>query len=133
MPITFFAPYLFLPPGIRDISFYEKAFGAEELRRWNNEDGSLHVAELAIDGCLFHVHEDKPSAGRFHPQAIKGTTMQVGLFVKDVDAVMQQAEKAGGTVLSQPETFDYGYRQGELRDPFGHVWLIQTKVDPVNR
>ncbi|MEP7141393.1 MAG: hypothetical protein ABI707_00925 [Ferruginibacter sp.] len=42
---TFFAPQLNVKSGIRDIDFYSKAFGAIELRRWTNDDGSLHVAE----------------------------------------------------------------------------------------
>lgn len=44
---TFFAPQLYIANGVTDISFYEKAFGAIELRRWNNDDGTLHVAELS--------------------------------------------------------------------------------------
>jgi uncharacterized glyoxalase superfamily protein PhnB len=56
---TSFAPQLFIKNGIKDISFYEKAFGAVELRRFSNEDGSIHVAELSINGALFHLHEEK--------------------------------------------------------------------------
>ena len=50
-----FAPQLYIKGGITDISFYEKAFGAIELRRWTNDDASIHVAELSIDGAIFHV------------------------------------------------------------------------------
>jgi len=50
---TFFAPQLFIPSGITDISFYFKAFGAVEIRPWRNDDGSIHVAELAINGTIF--------------------------------------------------------------------------------
>ncbi len=32
------------------------------MRRWNNDDGTLHVAELSISGALFHIHEEKKSA-----------------------------------------------------------------------
>ena len=56
---TYFAPQLYIKSGIKDISFYEKAFGAVELRRFSNEDGSIHVAELSIHGALFHLHEEK--------------------------------------------------------------------------
>jgi PhnB protein len=54
---TFFAPELFINNGIKDISFYEAAFGAIELRRFSNDDGTIHVAELSIHGALFHLHE----------------------------------------------------------------------------
>lgn len=125
---TFFAPQLYIKSGITDISFYTKAFGAVELRRWSNDDGSLHVAELAIDGMLFHLHEEKESAGQFSPVTCKGTTALVGLFVPDVDKVMQDAVAAGAKEMNPATSYEYGYRQGEIKDPFGHVWLIETKI-----
>ena len=54
---TYFAPELFINNGVKDISFYEKAFGATEQMRFTNDDGSIHVVELAIDGAIFHLHE----------------------------------------------------------------------------
>jgi len=130
MPVnpTFFAPQLYIKNGVTDISFYEKAFGAVELRQWMNDDGSYHVAELSIDGALFHLHEEKPSAGQFSPEKIKGTTTLVGLFVSDVDAVMNKAIAAGAIVVSPAQSYDYGYRQGEIKDPFGHYWMIEAKI-----
>ena len=127
---TFFAPQLYIKSGITDISFYTKAFGAVELRRWSNDDGSLHVAELAIDGMLFHLHEEKESAGQFSPVTCKGTTALVGLFVPDVDAVMISAINAGATLISKAKTYEYGYRQGIVEDPFGHRWMIEKVVQP---
>ena len=41
-----FAPQLYIKNGVTDISFYEKAFSAVELRRFTNDDGSIHVAEF---------------------------------------------------------------------------------------
>jgi PhnB protein len=125
---TYFAPHLYIPGGVTDISFYEKAFGAVELRRFNNEDGTVHVAELSINGALFHIHEDKIAAGQLSPGKVNGTTALIGLFVQDVDSVMANAVNAGGIVVSPAQSYDYGYRQGEVKDPFGHVWLIEKEV-----
>lgn len=126
--VTTFAPQLFIESGVRDISFYQKAFGAIELRRFSNEDGSIHVAELSIDGALFHLHEEKPRAGHLSPQKINGTTALIGLFVSDVDAVMNKAVEAGAKIVSPAQSYDYGYRQGNIQDPFGHVWMIEAKL-----
>ncbi len=90
-----FAPMLYINSGIKNIDFYTNAFGAIELRRWSNDDGSIHVAELSIDGTMFHLHEEKPKAGQFSAERIKATTTALGLFVDDVDVVMQQAIAAG--------------------------------------
>ena len=125
---TSFAPQLYIKNGIKDISFYEKAFGAVELRRITNDDGSIHVAELSIHGALFQLHEEKIKAGQFNPELHNGTTMLIGLFVPDVDAVMNNAISAGAILTSPAQSYDYGYRQGEIKDPFGHAWMIEMKI-----
>ncbi len=125
---TYFAPQLYIEGGITDVSFYEKAFGAIEVRRWTNDDGSIHVAELSVDGAIFHIHEEKLSAGQFNPKGVNGTTALIGLFVSDVDDVMTNAIDAGATIVSPAQSYDYGYRQGEISDPFGHVWMIEMKI-----
>jgi PhnB protein len=125
---TFFAPELFINNGIKDISFYEAAFGAIELRRFSNDDGSIHVAELSINGALFHLHETTAKPYLFSPSANNGTTVCIGLFVPDVDAVMNKAIKAGAIEVHPAQDYDYGYRQGTIKDPFGHYWQIQKKI-----
>ena len=122
-----FAPQLYIKNGVTDISFYEKAFGVE-LRRFSNEDGTIHVSELSINGTLFHLHEETSKKSQFSPERVNGTTVLIGLFVEDVDTVMKRAIDAGAIVLSPAQSYDYGYRQGEIKDPFGHVWLIEMKI-----
>jgi PhnB protein len=113
LPVAF-APSLIIGKGITDISFYEKAFGAEELRRWRNDDGSIHVAELSIGGAKFHLHEENVKAGTFSPQTAKGVT--------------SRAIEAGAKVISPAKSYDYGYRQGDILDIFGHHWMIQMVI-----
>jgi PhnB protein len=123
----FFAPQLLINNGTKDISFYAKAFGATENFCLYNDDGSIHVAELSIDGRIFHLHEvTKPYF--FAPGKHKGTTCIIGLFVPDVYAVMDNALRAGAKEVFPATDFEYGYRQGEIEDPFGHHWLIQKKI-----
>ena len=126
---TQFAPVLCLPNGVNDIDFYKHAFRAEEVMRLNNDDGSLHVAELLIDGAIFHLHEETIySSMKQSPKKAKGTTVTIGLMVEDVHRVMTDAIKAGATLKSPVTDYDYGYRQGECIDPFGHVWVIEKKI-----
>lgn len=68
---TFFAPQLYIPNGVTDISFYEKAFGAVELRRFSNDDDSIHVSELSINGALFHVARGNCQPGAVQPGKIQ--------------------------------------------------------------
>ena len=124
---TFFAPQLFINNGVKDISFYTKAFHAVENFCLKNDDGSIHVAELSINGVIFHLHEvTKPYF--FSPSKHNGSTTIIGLFVPDVQAVMSSAINAGAIEIMPATDFEYGYRQGEIEDPFGHHWLIQKRI-----
>jgi PhnB protein len=125
---TYFAPQLFIPSGVTDISFYVKAFGAVEIRLWRNDDKSVHVAELSINGAIFHLHEERPMNGQLEPKKVKGVTTLIGIFVEDVDSVLNNAVQAGATLLSPAHNYDYGYRQGNILDPFGHQWIIEMKI-----
>lgn len=124
---TFFAPQLMIDNGVKDILFYADAFGATENLCFRNDDGSIHVAELSINGAIFHLHEVTKSHF-FAPGKYNGTTAIIGLFVDDVPDVMNKAIKAGATEISSTKDYEYGYRQGEIKDPFGHHWLIEKKI-----
>ena len=125
---TFFAPQLYIKSGVKDIDFYAKAFGAVELRRWANDDGTIHVAELSIDDAVFHLHEEVERTKTFSPEEYNGSTVMIGLFVEDVDTVMNSAIAAGAILISPAQDYDFGYRQGEIKDPFGHYWMIEKRI-----
>lgn len=99
-----------------------------ELRRFSNDDGSIHVAELSIGGAMFHLHEEVLRKKERSPDSYPGITTKIGLFVPDADAVMKTALEAGATLVSPAQSFDYGYRQGEVKDPFGHIWMIEQQL-----
>lgn len=127
-PATFFAPELIIPSGVMQLDFYHKAFGAVELRRFSNDDGSIHVSEMEIDGALFHFHEERPASGSITPASCNGVTTIIGLMVQNMDAVMASAIAAGATVASPAQSYEYGYRQGTIIDPFGHRWQIEMVI-----
>lgn len=126
--MTFFAPQLSLKEVAPAIEFYKKAFEAVELHRWSNDDGSVHVAEMSINGALFHLHEENMAKHDLSPQAANGTTVIIGLFVDDPAAIMANAVAAGGTETNPVTDYEYGYRQGNLTDPFGHHWMLEKKI-----
>ncbi|HTD98122.1 MAG TPA: VOC family protein [Mucilaginibacter sp.] len=126
-----FIPMLYLrhEEGVAAIEFYKKAFNAIEFRVFSNDDGTVHVAELEISGTMFRFHEEKPSAGQLSPHSSSGGfTSSISLVVADPDAVMAQAIAAGAKELSPMQDYDYGYRQGDLLDPFGHLWTIEKVI-----
>ena len=110
------------------IEFYKNAFDAIVLRQWNNDDGSVHVAEMMIDGALFHLHEESIRNNELSPEAVGSTTIAIGLFIDDPHAVMSKAVAAGGKELDPVRDYDYEYRQGCVADPFGHHWLLEKRI-----
>lgn len=123
-----FAPQLWIPNGVRDVDFYILGLGAVELRRFSNDDGTIHVSELSINGTVFHLHEEGRNSPAFGPARHQGTTVTIGLFVDDVDAFMSSMVAAGAKVLSPAQDYDYGYRQGDVMDPFGHIWMFESRI-----
>ncbi|MBS1527182.1 MAG: VOC family protein [Bacteroidetes bacterium] len=120
---TTFVPVLSVKSGVTDVEFYRNAFGAEQLWRLNNPDGSVHVAAFSIRGAMFRMHEEGKQASS--PDKAGTTTVTIALVVDDVHAVVQSAMTAGAILVSPVKDYEYGYRQGEVRDPFGHCWLIE--------
>ena len=124
---THFAPELHIPNGTLNIDFYME-FGATEHFCLRNDDGSIHVAELEINGAIFHLHEIVRHFDALEPISAKGVTAIIGLFVPDVDEVMLKAIQVGATEIHPAQDYEYGYRQGMFKDPFGHYWQIQKKI-----
>jgi PhnB protein len=125
---TFFAPHLTVKDVRGAIEFYKNAFDAVELKRVDNPDGSVHVAELTIDGALLHLHDEVKRDAQLSPITLQGTTSMIGMFVDDPHAVVRKAIESGAQETSPVQDYDYGYRQGVVTDPAGHQWLIQKKI-----
>lgn len=124
----YFTPQLFIPKGTFDVSFYINAFGAALKQKWTNEDGSIHVAAFTIGELIFYLHEDNKPAEVCNPQRLNGTTVIIGLVVSDPDELAERAIAAGAVIIEPLQNFDYGLRQGKIKDPFGHVWMIQGAI-----
>ena len=124
----FFAPQLITSDGDAAIEFYKQAFGAVLQGRWDNPDGTVHVAELNLQGAVFHLREASAEKRHLSPLTAGGNTVIVGIFVNDVDVLMASALAAGAELMSPAQDYDYHYRQGAVRDPFGHHWLIEKKI-----
>jgi PhnB protein len=127
-PKTAFVPQLVISHGTMDLEFYKKAFNATETKHITNDDGSIHVSEMFIDGAMFHFHEETYDGTTFSPGKYNGITTTIGLMVDNVDAVMASAIAAGARVISPAKSYDYGYRQGSIIDPLGHHWLIEMVI-----
>ena len=53
------------------------------------------------------------------------------VFVPDADAAMGAAVAAGARVVTELSTSAWGDRGGRVRDPFGNIWWVVSRVEEV--
>jgi PhnB protein len=99
------------------IEFLEQAFGAEELMRHEEEGVILHAKVRLGDSAIELGESRGPSVPM--PTAIY-------MYVKDCDALYEQALQAGATSMLEPTDQPYGDRNAWVKDPFDNVWYLAT-------
>jgi PhnB protein len=105
------------------LDFLHRAFGAEELARILDADGRIGHAEARIGDSVVMAFDA--------PEQWPGTPSFLRLYVADGDAVHARALAAGATSITEMTNLFFGDRVGRVRDPFGNVWWIQTRVEEV--
>ena len=95
-------PYLCVNDGAQAMEFYQKAFGAHEVMRMPMPDGKLGHAEVKIGNAPIMLADEHPEMNFRSPKSIGGTPVNIVVYVKDVDALVKQAEAAGAKVLRPP-------------------------------
>ena len=128
-------PYLTIKGAGDAITFYKKAFGAEELVRMPMPDGRVGHAELQLGDSRFMLADEMPEmadAITKSPRTLGGSTTGLALYVPDVDALFKRAIDAGAKSKRPVADQFYGDRTGTLVDPFGHIWTIMTHIEDVS-
>lgn len=125
------APYLAVREAAKAIDFYKRAFGAIEVIRMGMPDGKIGHAEIQIEDSRIMLSDEFPEYGAISPESLGGTPVGIHVYVKDVDAMVAQAEAAGANIISPVTDHGYGDREANLRDPFGHRWTISTHEEDV--
>jgi PhnB protein len=119
-------PNLTVDRGPDALGYYERAFGAEVVRKLVL-DGKLMHAELRIGDSLITVAE--PFPGSVAPDPEQPVHASVLLYTEDVDGVYARAVREGATPVNEPSDQFHGDRAGSLRDPFGHRWMLATHTE----
>ena len=125
-------PYLIVNGAADAIAFYREAFGATEILRLADPAGKVMHAEMRIGNSPFMLADEFPEMGYRSPQSLGGSAVSILIYVDDVDSQFARAIAAGATeTMAVADQFD-GDRRGTLTDPFGHVWLVATKLEDVS-
>jgi PhnB protein len=124
-------PYLIVKDAVKALDFYKRAFGATELLRLDNPDGTIAHGEFRIGDSPVMFAEAMDTYR--DPKAIGGSPVSFMIYVPDVDRVFAQALAAGATEQRPVADQFYGDRTGTLVDPFGHVWSIATHKEDLSQ
>jgi PhnB protein len=124
--------YLAVDDAAGAIEYYKKAFGAKERGRMEAPGGKVGHAELEIGDSLLMLSDALPQFATRSPKELGGTSVSIFMYVEDVDATVQQAVDAGGTVTMEVADQFWGDRFGTVQDPFGHLWSVATHVEDVS-
>jgi PhnB protein len=125
-------PHLICAGAADAIEFYKKAFNAVEVCRIPGSDGKLIHAAVKIGDSVVMLADEFPEWGSLDPKSIKGSPVTIHLYVENVDAVVQQAVRAGAKITMPPDDMFWGDRYGKLEDPFGHEWSVATQIREVS-
>lgn len=121
-------PRLVVDDAAAAIDFYVQVLGATELVRFSGPDGLIVHAELQVGSSVFSLTDADGGANK-SPLEFGGSGLLLTLVVPDADAVGAAFEAAGAEVIIPIDDQFYGRREGRLRDPFGHLWIISKDAE----
>jgi PhnB protein len=125
-------PYLTVDDGKGAIEFYKRAFGATERGSMASPDGRIAHAELEIGDSTLMLSDPFPQASTRPPKELGGTSVNLFMYVEDVDTAFKRALDAGATETMPLDDMFWGDRFGTVTDPYGHTWSLATHVEDVS-
>lgn len=125
-------PFLALRDARAAVAFYTEAFGARL------------VSSSELEGMIIHAELDF-GCGRLQlGEGLEGynlvpsdpdeeiTQFSLGIYVPNVDRVVEAAIAHGAFLREPIVTFVSGDRFGSIRDPFGIRWSVMTRVEDLS-
>jgi uncharacterized glyoxalase superfamily protein PhnB len=125
-------PHLVIKGAAKAIEFYKRAFGAQEHGRMAMPGGMVGHAELQIGDSVLYLADESPFGAGRSPQALKGSSVVIHLYLDDVDSAFQRAVGAGAKVVQPLSDMFWGDRYAQVRDPFGHLWSMATHKEDLS-
>ena len=122
---TTVTPWIISRDTAKVIDYLREAFGAIELGRVIDARGVIGHAEVRIGDAVVMLFDGDPSW--------PATPAFLRLYDEDARAVHHRAVRAGGVSISEVTHLAFGDLVGRVRDPFGNVWWIQTRIEEVSQ
>lgn len=111
------------------IAFYQAVFDAEPLERFVDADGVVVHAAIRIGTSIVTMAEEMKSWKLLAPDAVGGSPVLLYLTLPDPDSACARMVARDGEVIIPIADRPYGKREGRVRDPFGHVWVLSRPTE----
>lgn len=121
-------PRLVVDDGATAIDFYVTALGGIELMRFAEPSGKIVQAEVKIGNDVIAITEHDGDCN-LSPTDLGGSPLLLTITVDDADAVGEAMLSGGASVVIPIDDRFYGRREGRLRDPAGHLWIISQHLE----
>ena len=116
------------------IDWLTRAFGFETRLKVEGDGGTIVHSELVFGDAVIMVGSARAADNFRSPKELGGAnTQSLFAYVDDVEAHCARARKAGGKILKEPETKDYGEeywsdRGYQVEDLEGHLWWFAQRM-----
>jgi PhnB protein len=114
------------------IEFYRAAVDAELIERYALPNGVVVHAALRLGQSMFSLAERVDEWGLLSPDAIGGSPVLLRLEAQSPHAIASRMVERGGCVIIEIKDRPYGKREGRVRDPFGHLWVLSTAIEQLS-
>jgi uncharacterized glyoxalase superfamily protein PhnB len=85
-------------------------------------------AEVTVGDSMLSLTTSVDAWGLLSPDKLGGSPLLLTLSVDDALATGDRMVEGGGQVIIPIEDRPYGKREGRVRDPFGHLWVISQQL-----
>jgi uncharacterized glyoxalase superfamily protein PhnB len=124
IPPSTVIPVLIYPDVREAVAWLSAAFGfVERVRIGENHRAQLKVGDGAV--IVADVRGDR------RPPRPGEVTHSVSVRVEDARAHCERARENGARILMEPTDFEFGERQYNAEDPFGHQWTFSETLADV--
>ena len=111
------------------LEFYSNVFCAARLERFVDQSGRVVHAAMKIGNSVFTMAQQAVDWGLAAPDNSSGSSVLLHLTVPDPDKTAVAMVNLGGEVIIEIEDRPYGKREGRVRDPFGHAWILSKTIE----
>jgi uncharacterized glyoxalase superfamily protein PhnB len=120
---TTVAPWVVTDDTSAFLRFVAEVFHGVELGRVATAEGAIGHAEIKIGDTIVLAFDRAPEWPQM-PSLLR-------VWVPDADAALARGIAAGARVVTEIADTAFGQRGGRIKDPFGNIWWIVTRVEDV--